>query len=41
MRLSGTAERRAEMLGVTEIHVTITHTDTTAMVMAVSVGEHE
>lgn len=41
VNLSGTAARRAEMLGVTEIHVTITHTDTTAMVMAVSVGEHE
>jgi holo-[acyl-carrier protein] synthase len=40
VRLSGTAQRRAEMLGVTEIHVTITHTDTTAMVMAVATGEH-
>ena len=29
------------MLGVTEIHVTITHTDVTAMVMAVATGEHE
>ena len=41
VKLAGTAARRAAMIGVTEIHVTITHTDTTAMVMAVSVGEHE
>lgn len=40
VRLQGTAARRAEQLGVSEIHVTITHTDTTAMVMAVAVGEH-
>jgi holo-[acyl-carrier protein] synthase len=37
--LRGTAKQRAEKLGVTEIHVTITHTDDTAMVMAVAVGE--
>ncbi len=41
VRMTGTAARRAEMLGVTEIHVTITHTDTSALVMAVAVGEHE
>lgn len=41
VNLSGTAARRASMIGVTEIHVTITHTDTTALVMAVSVGEHD
>lgn len=41
VRLSGNARRRADMLGVTEIHVTITHTDDTAMVVAVAVGEHE
>jgi len=40
VRMSGRAAVRAEMLGVTEIHVTITHTETTAMVVAVSVGEH-
>lgn len=40
VNLFGTAERRAAMLGVTEIHVTITHTDVTAMVMAVATGEH-
>jgi holo-[acyl-carrier protein] synthase len=41
VRMSGRAAARAEMLGITEIHVTITHTDDTAMVMAVSVGEHD
>jgi holo-[acyl-carrier protein] synthase len=40
VRLYGTAAARAEMLGVTEILVTITHTDTTAMVFAIAVGEH-
>lgn len=40
VNLFGTAARRAEMLGVTEILVTITHTDTSALVMAVAVGEH-
>ena len=40
VRLSGTAERRARMLGVTEVLVTITHTGDTALVMAVAVGEH-
>ena len=40
VRLFGTARARADMLGVTEIHITITHTDDTAMVMAVSTGEH-
>ncbi len=40
VNLFGTAKRRADMLGVTEIHVTITHTDVTAMVMAVATGEH-
>ncbi len=41
VNLFGTAQRRADMLGVTEIHVTITHTDVTAMVMAVATGEHD
>jgi len=40
VNLFGTAKRRADMLGVTEIHVTITHTDVTAMVMAIATGEH-
>ena len=28
------------MLGVSEVLVTITHTDTAAMVMAIALGEH-
>jgi holo-[acyl-carrier protein] synthase len=40
VNLMGTAARRAEMLGVTNVLVTITHTDTSALVMAVAVGEH-
>lgn len=39
VRLSGTAAARAEALGVTQILITITHTDDTAMVLAVSVAE--
>ena len=41
VRMSGNAARRAEMLGVTEVLVTITHTDTFALVMAVAVGDHD
>jgi holo-[acyl-carrier protein] synthase len=41
VRMSGNALRRAEMLGVTEVMVTITHTDTSALVMAIAVGEHD
>jgi len=41
VRLSGNAARRADMLGVSGIEVTITHTDTQAMVFAISVGEHD
>lgn len=41
VRMYGNAQRRAAMLGITEILVTITHTDTTALVMAVAVGEHD
>ena len=40
VRMSGNAARRAAMLGVSEVHITITHTDTTALVMAVAVGPH-
>jgi len=40
VRMSGSASRRAEMLGVTEVLVTITHTETSALVMAVAVGDH-
>jgi holo-[acyl-carrier protein] synthase len=41
VRISGPARRRADALGVTEILITITHTDTSALVMAVAVGEHD
>jgi len=41
VRMSGRAARRADQLGVSEVLVTITHTDTSALVMAVAVGEHE
>ena len=41
VRLYNDAARRAEMMGVTEVLVTITHTDTTAMVFAIAVGEHD
>jgi holo-[acyl-carrier protein] synthase len=41
VRMSGNAARRAALLGVTEVMVTITHTDTSALVMAVAVGEHD
>ncbi|HUO45971.1 MAG TPA: holo-ACP synthase [Acidimicrobiia bacterium] len=40
VRLFGQAAVRAEQMGVSEVLVTITHTDTTALVMAVAVGEH-
>ena len=40
VRLFGTAKARADQLGVTEVLITITHTDDTAMVFAVAVGEH-
>ncbi|MCH8983945.1 MAG: holo-ACP synthase [Acidobacteria bacterium] len=41
VRMSGNASRRAEMLGVTEVLVTITHTDKSALVMAIAVGDHD
>lgn len=41
VRMTGHAAERARTLGVTEVLVTITHTDDTAMVMAISVGEHD
>jgi holo-[acyl-carrier protein] synthase len=40
VRLHGEAARRADLLGVTEVLVTITHTDVSALVMAVAVGGH-
>lgn len=40
VRMNGRAAKRAEMLGVTEVLVTITHTDKSALVMAIAVGDH-
>ena len=39
VRLFGVAEARAKQLGVSHVLLTITHTDTDAMVFAMSVGE--
>jgi len=36
VNLSGTAARRAEHLGVTKVLITITHTDDSALVLAIS-----
>lgn len=41
VRMNGRAVQRAKGLGVSEILVTITHTDRSALVMAVAVGEHD
>jgi holo-[acyl-carrier protein] synthase len=41
VRMTGNAAARALTMGITEILVTITHTDTSALVMAVAVGEHD
>jgi holo-[acyl-carrier protein] synthase len=41
VKMRDRAARRAEALGVTDVLVTITHTDTSALVMAVAVGEHD
>jgi holo-[acyl-carrier protein] synthase len=41
VKMSGSAATRAERLGVAEVLVTITHTETSALVMAIAVGEHE
>jgi len=40
VNLAGTAAARAAQLGVVQIEVTITHTDTDAMVFAIALGEH-
>ncbi len=40
VRIAGTAQQRADLLGVTGFEVTITHTDTDAMVLAIALGEH-
>ncbi len=39
VNLSGTAAKRAEMLGVTRVLVTITHTDDRALVFAMSIKD--
>ena len=39
VNLSGAAARRAEMIGVQKVLVTITHTDNQALVMALSLGQ--
>jgi holo-[acyl-carrier protein] synthase len=41
VRLSGSASQRAQLLGVTEVLVSITHTGTSALVMALALGVHE
>ncbi|MDX2344658.1 MAG: holo-ACP synthase [Acidimicrobiia bacterium] len=41
VNLSGKAARRAEMIGVEKVLVTITHTDNQALVMALSLGSPE
>jgi holo-[acyl-carrier protein] synthase len=41
VRMTGTAAKRATFLGVTEVLVTITHTNTSALVMAVAVSEQD
>lgn len=41
VRLSGTAQARADHLGVVGFEVSITHTDTDAMVFAIALGEHD
>jgi holo-[acyl-carrier protein] synthase len=41
VNISGTAQKRAEMLGVTGFEITITHTDKDAMVFAIALGEHD
>ncbi len=40
VRLAGKAQARADMLGITEFKITVTHTGDTALVFVVSVGEH-
>ncbi len=39
VRISGTARKRADTLGITGFEVTITHTDKDAMVLVIAFGE--
>lgn len=41
VNLYGNAKRRADMLGITDIKITVTHTGDNAMVFVISLGEHE
>jgi len=41
VNLFGTAAARAAHLGVVQVEITITHTDTDAMVFAIALGEHD
>ena len=41
VNLSGTARRRADMIGVTKVLVTITHTDDRAMVFTMSLSDDD
>ncbi|MGI9666606.1 MAG: holo-ACP synthase [Acidimicrobiia bacterium] len=41
VKLHGKAKLRADMLGITDIKITITHTGDNAMVFVISLGEHE
>jgi holo-[acyl-carrier protein] synthase len=40
VNLYGKAKMRADMLGVTDVKITITHTGDNAMVFVISIGEH-
>jgi holo-[acyl-carrier protein] synthase len=40
VNLYGKARQRADMLGITDIKITVTHTKDTAMVFVISVGVH-
>lgn len=40
VRLFGTAQERASMLGVVDVKITITHTDDRALVFAIAMGAH-
>lgn len=41
VKLYGKAAQRAEMLGIVDVKITITHTGDNAMVFAISLKEHE
>lgn len=41
VKLHRKAKKRADMLGITDFKITITHTGDTALVFVVSVGEHK